>query len=363
MFRAWNYGAGPSMMPLEVLEEAAGEFTNFKGLGIGLVEMSHRSPVFMEVAKEAENTLRSLMQIPDNYHVLFEQGGGRGQFAAIPLNILKEGGIADYFVTGHWSKCAFKECQEHFGEAVLHECVKKNAAGEYEIDYSMMKVTEGADYAYVCLNETVNGIEMFELPDTGSVPLIADMSSNILTRPVDVSRFGAIIFGAQKNVAPAGLTITIVRDDLVGKARKDCPSVLNWEVLAKNDSLYNTPNTFSWYLAGKVFKWLERSGGTGAMAELNLKKSNLLYDFLDQSKFYRCPIAKKDRSRVNCVFNLIDESLNQDFLEASKRNNLIGLKGHKVLGGMRASLYNAMPYRGAEVLVDFLRLFEIDHQI
>lgn len=348
-------------MPLEVLEEAQQEFLSYQGLGLSIIEMSHRSPEFDAVAKEAEALLRKLMNIPDNYKVLFEQGGGRGQFAAIPLNLLPEDGCADYFVTGHWSRSAYKECSERYGKAVLHECVVQNEYGIYEIDYSKMQVTPGATYAYVCLNETVNGIEMFKLPDTGDVPLIADMSSDILTRPVDVTKFGAIIFGAQKNVSAAGLTVTIVREDLIGHARKCCPSILDWSVLASYDSMYNTPNTFSWYLAGLVFKWLLKQGGTKGMEELNIKKSGLLYDYLDSTDFYCCPIKREDRSRVNCVFTLKDESLNAEFLKKAKEEHMIGLKGHKVLGGMRASLYNAMTYEGAVALVDFLKRFEKEH--
>lgn len=360
--RAWNYSAGPSMIPLEVMEQAQAEFCDFQGLGLGIVEMSHRSAEYLAVAEEAESLLREIMNIPDNYNVLFEQGGGRGQFAAVPLNMLPEGGFADYFVTGHWSRSAYKECAERYGDARLHECVFKNDAGQFEVDPSQLKVTPGAAYAYLCLNETVNGIELFELPDTGDVPLVADMSSNILTRPVDVSKFGAIIFGAQKNIAPAGLTITIVRKDLIGHARKCCPSVFDWAVLDKHDSMYNTPNTFAWYMAGLAFKWIKQLGGTKALEERNLKKSTMLYDYLDHSDFYRCQITAKDRSRVNCVFNLNNEDFNQEFLAAAKERHLIGLKGHKVLGGMRASIYNAMPVEGVEVLVKFLKEFAAAHK-
>lgn len=360
--RAWNYSAGPSMIPESVMAKAQAEFCDFEGLGIGIVEMSHRSAEYTKVATEASDLLRELMNIPDNYSILFEQGGGRGQFAAIPLNILPEDGFADYFVTGHWSRCAYKECAERFGKAVLHECVFKNNDGYYEVDHSKMQVTPGAAYAYVCLNETVNGVELFELPDTGDVPLIADMSSDILTRPVDVSKFGAIIFGAQKNVAPAGLTITIVRKDLIGKARKYCPSILDWAVLDKHDSMYNTPNTFAWYMAGLAFKWIKEIGGTEALEQRNIAKSKLLYDYLDSSDFYRCQVAPQDRSRVNCVFNLKNEDLNAEFLAKAKEQRLIGLKGHKVLGGMRASIYNAMPLEGVEVLVKFLREFADSHR-
>lgn len=361
MTKAWNYGAGPGMLFPEVMQQAQAEFCDFHGIGIGLVEMSHRSPEYTAVAQEAEALLREIMEIPDNYKVLFEQGGGRGQFAAVPLNILPEDGHADYFITGHWSRSAYKECAERYGKANGVECVVKDADGKLHIDYSKMQVTPGASYAYVCLNETVNGIEMDRLPDTGDVPLVADMSSNILTRRIDVSRFGAIIFGAQKNVAPAGLTVTIVREDLIGHARKYCPSVFDWNVLASHDSMYNTPNTFSWYMAGLAFKFIKNTGGVKALEERNHKKAALLYDFIDSHPFYCCPIAKDSRSRVNCVFTLRDESFNAAFLAQAKAEHLIGLKGHKVLGGMRASIYNAMPVEGVQVLIDFLERFASEH--
>ncbi len=361
MPKVWNYNAGPSMIPPAVMAQAQSEFCDFAGTGIGIVEMSHRSAEYIKVAQEAEALLRELMDIPDNYAVLFEQGGGRGQFAAVPLNILPEDGFADYFVTGHWSRCAWKECSERFGKAVLHECVRQDEDGLYHLDYSQMQVTPGASYAYACLNETVNGIEMHELPDTGDVPLVVDMSSNILTRRIDVSRFGAIIFGAQKNVGPAGLTVTIVRRDLLGHSRQYCPSVLDWTVLSQYDSMYNTPCTFSWYMAGLAFKWIKDLGGTAELEKRNKAKAELFYNFIDQCPFYACVIAPDSRSRVNCVFTLKDESLNAEFLEAAKAEHLIGLKGHKVLGGMRASLYNAMPLEGVEVLVDFLKRFAAAH--
>ena len=359
--RAWNYSAGPSMIPQEVMSKAQAEFCDFEGLGLGIVEMSHRSAEYIKVAQEAEALLRRVMNIPDNYAVLFEQGGGRGQFAAVPLNILPEDGFADYFVTGHWSRSAFKECSERYGDARLHECVFTNSDGYYEVDMSKMKVTPGAAYAYLCINETVNGIELFEMPETGDTPLIVDISSNVLTRPMDVSRFGALIFGAQKNIAPAGLTISIVRRDLIGKARKYCPSIFDWAVLDKYESMYNTPNSFAWYMAGLAFRWIEQLGGTEELERRNIAKSSMLYDYIDSTDFYRCQVASKDRSRVNCVFNLVNEDLNQEFLAESKKLNMIGLKGHKVLGGMRASLYNAMPVEGAEVLVAFMKDFAARH--
>lgn len=304
MSKVWNYFAGPCMLPDEVMDKAQQEFRDFNGTGMGVVEISHRSADFMKVAAEAEASIRELLHIPSNYKVLFEQGGGRGQFAAIPLNLLPEDGHADYFVTGHWSKCAYKECAERYGNAILHECTVLGDDGLYSVDYSKMKVTEGSSYAYICINETVNGIECFELPDTGDVPLIADMSSDILTRPIDVSKFGAIIFGLQKNVGPSGMTMTIVREDLLGKARKYCPSVLDWSVLAKFESMFNTPCTFAWYMANLNFNWIKSLGGVEELERRNIKKSEMLYDYIDSSDFYVTKISKKDRSRVNCVFTL-----------------------------------------------------------
>lgn len=359
MSRVWNYSAGPSMIPVEVMQKAQAEFVNYNGLGMGIVEMSHRSADFDAIAKHAEVQLRKLLNIPENYKILFEQGGGRGQFAAIPLNLLPENGKADYFVTGHWSRSAFKECSERYGNAILHECVEKDENGKLFINYDLMQVSEGSTYAYICDNETVNGIELdlSKIPDTKGVTLIADMSSNILTRKFDINKFGAVIFGAQKNLAPAGITITIVRDDLIGHARKYCPSVLDWSVLAKFDSMYNTPCTFSWYMADLALNWIESIGGVDALEVRNQAKAKMLYDFIDSSDFYICPIANNSRSRVNCVFTLKDENLNTAFLQAAKEHNLVGLKGHKVLGGMRASIYNAMPIEGVEALVKFLKEF------
>ena len=361
MTKVWNYFAGPCMLPVEVMKQAQEEFRDYNGTGIGIVEMSHRSAEFDAIAKESEALLRELLDIPSNYKVIFEQGGGRGQFAAIPLNLLPEDGHADYFVTCHWSRCAYKECNEHFGKAILHECTDLDANGQYTVDYSKMKVTPGASYAYMCLNETVNGIESFTLPDTGDVPLIVDMSSDIMTRPIDVSKFGAIIFGLQKNVGPAGMTITIVREDLLGKARKYTPSIMNWDNLAKFDSMFNTPCTFSWYMAYLNFKWIKSLGGVAELEKRNIAKSKMLYDYIDNSDFYISKISPKDRSRVNCVFTLKDESLNDEFIKTAKAQGLIGLKGHKVLGGMRASIYNAMPIEGVEVLVKYMQEFAAKH--
>ena len=362
MSKVWNFFAGSCMLPEQVMEKAQSEFRDFEGTGTGIVEMSHRSKEFMKVAQDAEALLRELLHIPSNYRVLFEQGGGRGQFAAIPLNLLPEGGHADYFVTGHWSRCAYKECNERYGEAILHECSELNKDGLWEVDYSKMKVTPGSSYAYMCLNETVNGIESFEYPETGDVPLIVDMSSDIMTRPIDVSRFGAIIFGLQKNVGPAGMTITIVREDLLGKARKYCPSVLDWSVLSKFESMYNTPCTFSWYMGGLNFKWIKSLGGVEELEKRNIAKSKMLYTYLENEDFYELKIASKDRSRVNVVFTLKDESLNDEFIAQAKAHNIIGIKGHKVLGGMRASIYNAMPIEGVEVLIAYLKEFAAAHK-
>ncbi|SKA66048.1 3-phosphoserine/phosphohydroxythreonine transaminase [Succinivibrio dextrinosolvens] len=359
MSKVWNFYAGPCMLPDEVMEEAQRDFRDFQNTGMGVVEISHRSAEFSEIASKAESLLRELLHIPTNYRVLFEQGGGRGQFAAIPLNLLPENGQADYFVTGHWSNCAAKECAEKYGKAIIHECTYLNSDGQYDVDFSKMTVTPGSTYAYICINETVNGIETLEnLPDTGNVPLIADMSSNIMTRPIDVSKFGAIIFGLQKNVGPSGMTITIVREDLVGHARKYCPSVLDWAVLDKYGSMFNTPCTFAWYMAYLNFKWIKSLGGVEELERRNIEKAKMLYNYIDGSDFYVSKISKNVRSRVNCVFTLKDETLNNEFIAQSKALGLVGLKGHKVLGGMRASIYNAMPIEGVKALVDFLKDFE-----
>lgn len=362
MSKVWNYFAGPCMLPVEVMKKAQEEFCDFEGAGIGIVEMSHRSAEFTKVAQDAEALLRELLNVPSNYKILFEQGGGRGQFAAIPLNLMPEGGHADYFVTGHWSRCAWKECNERYGEAILHECSEQDENGQYFIDYSKMKVTEGSSYAYLCLNETVNGIEVFDIPDTGDVPLIVDMSSDIMTRPIDVSKFGAIIFGLQKNVGPAGMTITIVREDLLGHARKYTPSVLDWSVLAKFESMFNTPCTFSWYMGGLNFKWIKSLGGVTELEKRNIEKSKMLYDYIESTDFYISKVVPKDRSRVNVVFTLKDESLNDEFIKTAKAKGLIGIKGHKVLGGMRASIYNAMPIEGVKVLVEYMKEFAANHK-
>ena len=361
MTKAWNFTAGPCMLPSAVMEQAQQEICDYQGTGAGIIELSHRSGEFDAIAKESEKLLRELLNIPDNYKVIFEQGGGRGQFAAIALNLLPEGGKADYFVTGHWSRCAYQECAERYGEAILHECSYKDEQGIWHVDSSKMQVTPGASYAYCCANETVNGIELFDFPDTGDVPLIADMSSDILTRPIDVSKFGAIIFGVQKNVAPSGMVITIVREDLLGHARRYCPSVIDWTVMSKHDSLFNTPCTFSWYMSNLVFKWIKNLGGVEELERRNVAKAKMLYDYIDQSDFYRNVINKEDRSRVNCVFNLRDENLNARFLEGAKACRLLGLKGHKVLGGMRASLYNAMTIEGVDALVSYMQKFAQDN--
>ena len=358
MSETWNFTAGPCMMPPQVMRKAQAEFLDYHGAGAGIIELSHRSSEFDALAKHSAAKLRELMEIPGNYRILFMQSGGRGQFAAVPLNLLPEQGTADYFITGHWSRCAFKECSERFGHAVAHECTVRDSRGFYHIDYDQMKATPGAAYAYVCLNETVNGIEMFDLPVLPEgVPLVADLSSNVLTRRIDVSRFGALIFGVQKNIAPAGLVIAVVREDLLGHCRRGCPSVLDWTLLNQYDSLFNTPCTFSWYMASLVFDWLLEQGGVPEMEKRAEAKSKLLYDYIDTSDFYRSVIAPRDRSRVNCPFLLKDDILNTSFLTSAREDHLLGLKGHKALGGMRASLYNAMPLEGVKALVAFLKDF------
>ncbi len=362
MKRVYNFYAGPCTLPLEVMSEAQRDFLDYADTGMGVIEISHRSNEFKHIAEESEVLLREILKIPNNYRILFEQGGGRGQFAAIPLNLMQEDGICDYFVTGHWSNCAQKECNERYGKGVVHECTFLNDNGRYEVDFSKMTVSEHSAYAYTCLNETVNGIETCgNLPETGNVPLVADMSSDILTRPIDVSKFGVIFFGLQKNVGPAGMTITIIRDDLIGHARKYTPSVLDYAILDKHGSMFNTPCTFAWYMAYLNFKWVKSIGGIEELERRNIQKSDLFYNYIDNSDFYVSKIEKNSRSRVNCVFTLKDESLNELFLKESKAKGLIGLKGHKVLGGMRASMYNAMPYEGVVALVDFMKDFASRH--
>lgn len=356
----YNFCAGPAMLPVEVMERAQREFCNFQGLGASVMELSHRGKPYMAVAEKAEADLRELLAVPDNYKVLFMHGGGRGQFSAVPMNLL--GGVnkkADFLLTGVWSQSAVDEAKK-YGDIQTFQGVTKNAQG---ISHLLPTPVFRADAAYVhyCPNETIDGIEMFDIPATGEVPLVADLSSTILSRPIDVSRFGIIYAGAQKNIGPSGLAIAIVRDDLLDQARADVPSIFDYKLTAKNDSMFNTPPTYAWYLAGLVFEWLKEQGGLEAMEARNKEKADFLYDYLDQSSFYGNQVDVSCRSRMNIPFQLKNAELDKQFLAESEAAGLLALKGHRIVGGMRASLYNAMPLEGVKALVSFMDGFAKRH--
>lgn len=346
------------MLPVDVMSQAQNEFTNWQGLGVSVMEMSHRSPEYIAMAKQAESDLRELLAVPDNYKVLFCHGGGRGQFAAIPLNLLGDKLDADYLLTGQWSKSAVVEAKKH-ARITETDIMCTTSEGKISVKpCAQWPINAGSAYLHYCPNETIEGIEIFDIPETGVVPLVADMSSTILSRPIDVSKFGIIYAGAQKNIGPSGLSIVIVRDDLIGYARKAIPSIFDYEVQVKADSMFNTPPTYAWYLAGLVFKWLKKQGGLKEIEKKNIEKATLLYNFIDNSTFYANNVDVAVRSRMNVPFILVNESLNETFLKESKEAGLLTLKGHKLVGGMRASIYNAMPLEGVQALVDFMAEFE-----
>ncbi len=354
MKRVYNFSAGPSMLPLEVLERAASEMLNYKDSGMSVMEMSHRSPVYDEIIKEAEALLRKLMNIPDNYRVLFLQGGASTQFAAVPLNLMKTG-KADYIVSGQFSGKAQKEAMK-YGEA-------KIVASSKDANFSFVPQTDkntfskDADYVHVCFNNTIYGTKFPYIPETGDIPLVADMSSCIISEPVDVSKFGLIYAGAQKNMAPAGLTVVIVREDLIGNARPETPAMLDYKLMADNDSMYNTPPCYCIYVAKLVYEWILGLGGLEKMKEMNEKKAALLYDYLDSQDYYIAPVQKSSRSMMNVTFVTGDADLDKKFAKEADAAGLKNLKGHRSVGGMRASIYNAMPYTGVEKLVEFMKEF------
>ncbi|MFD2166522.1 3-phosphoserine/phosphohydroxythreonine transaminase [Thalassotalea euphylliae] len=357
----FNFCAGPAMLPAPVMQKAQAELVNWQAHGCSVMELSHRSKSFMAVAEHAEASLRSLMNIPDNYKVLFMHGGGRGQFSAVPFNLLPVGGKADYVVTGSWSKAAAKEAN-NFGEINVIEPVSDVDGKKTVTDSSKWPLSSDSAYVHYCPNETVDGIEIFDVPETHGVPIVADMSSTILSRHIDVSKFGLIYAGAQKNIGPSGLTIVIVREDLLGNARKETPSVFNYEYAAVNGSMYNTPPTFAWYLAGLVFDWLSELGGVATISEINQTKAQLLYNCIDNNSFYKNNISSANRSLMNVPFWLADESLNDAFLTEAENAGLVALKGHRSVGGMRASIYNAMPLAGVQALVNFMNAFAERHK-
>jgi phosphoserine aminotransferase len=356
MARVFNFSAGPAALPLEVLETAQQELTDWQGCGMSVMELSHRSKEFLGIAERAEGALRQLLDVPDDYRVLFLQGGATGQFGAVPFNLADATQTADYLVTGSWSKKALAEAKRFCRAKVAGD---SQESGFTEIpDPSEWDLDEDAAYLHYTPNETIGGVEFHFVPESGGVPLVADMSSTILSRPIDVSRYGLIYAGAQKNIGPAGLTIVIVRDDLVGKAREGTPRMMDYAPMAEAGSMLNTPPTFAWYMAGLVFQWLLDNGGVSAMGETNRGKAELLYGAIDSSGFYSNPVRPDCRSWMNVPFTLADPELDGRFLEEAKAAGLTNLKGHRSVGGMRASIYNAMPREGVEVLVDFMKGFE-----
>jgi len=354
--RVYNFSAGPAVLPEEVLGQAREEMLDWHGSGMSVMEMSHRGKEFTAIAQGAHADLRELLNLPANYKVLFLQGGAATQFAAVPMNLLRGKDKADYIHTGEWAKKAI-------GEAKKYCTVNLAASSEdrgftYAPKRAAWRLDPAAAYVHFTGNETIGGVEFHWIPDTGQVPLVCDLSSSLLSRPLDVSKFGLIYAGAQKNIGPAGLTIVIVREDLIGHAAPTTPSTLDYKVQAENDSMYNTPPTYAIYVAGLVFKWLKAKGGLSGIEKLNVGKAGLLYDLLDASEFYRSPVAKEDRSRMNVPFTLREAALDDAFLKQAAQNGLVQLKGHRSVGGMRASLYNAMPLEGVKVLTEFMRDFE-----
>lgn len=356
MTAIYNFSAGPAVLPKAVLQQVQQELIDWHGSGMSVMEMSHRGKEFMGIAAEAEADLRALMGIPSNYKVLFLQGGASSQFAMVPMNLLRGKPSADYLNTGEWSKKAIKEAKRFGGVNVVASSEDKNFS--YAPTQDQWKLDPNAAYVHYTPNETIGGVEIFWTPDTGSVPLVADMSSNILSRPIDVTKYGLIYAGAQKNIGPAGLTIVIAREDLIGQVAPGTPTMFDYKTHADNDSMYNTPPTFAMYVAGLVFKLLVRQGGLAAMEKLNREKAELLYKKLDSTGFYNSPVAKENRSLMNVPFTLKDAALDEAFLKGAKERGLLQLKGHRSVGGMRASIYNAMPKEGVQVLVDYMSEFE-----
>ncbi|WP_101775765.1 3-phosphoserine/phosphohydroxythreonine transaminase [Pasteurella oralis] len=359
MSKVFNFSAGPAMIPSAVLAQAQTELLNWQNQHTSVMEVSHRGKLFMELATQSVNDLRQLYNIPDNYQILFLQGGARGQFAAIPMNLLKEKGKALYLTSGHWSATAAKEARL-FGE--IDEINILEQGDELKVsNLDFSDIAPQYDYVHYCPNETISGVEIFDIPNVGNAVLVADMSSNILSREIDISQFGLIYAGAQKNLGPAGITIVIVRDDLIGHARKTTPTIWNYEIQKNADSMINTPPTFAWYLCALVFKHLLSQGGIKTIEKHNQNKAKLLYDYLDQSTFYHNTVAKQNRSLMNVTFTTSSDELNAKFVTQATAAGLHALKGHKVLGGMRASIYNAMPIEGVEALIAFMQQFAAEN--
>ncbi len=359
MARVFNFSAGPSVLPEVVLKQAAEEMLDYNGTGMSVMEMSHRSKAFEEIIQTAEQDLRDLLEIPDNYKVLFLQGGASQQFAAVPMNLMKNK-VADYIITGQWAKKAYEEAKLYGDARAIASSADKTFS--YIPDCSDLPISEDADYVYICHNNTIYGTTFKELPNTKGKLLVADMSSDILSQPVDVSKYGMIYFGVQKNVGPAGVVIAIIREDLItDDVLPGTPTMLKYKTQADNDSLYNTPPAYGIYICGKVFKWLKEMGGLKAMQIHNEKKAAILYDFLDESKMFKGTVEKKDRSLMNVPFVTCDADLDAKFVKEATAAGFVNLKGHRSVGGMRASIYNAMPIEGVEKLVEFMKKFEAEN--
>ena len=356
MARVYNFSAGPSMLPESILNRAAAEMLDFEGSGQSVMEMSHRSKVFDKIAKDTEALFREVYNVPDNYKILFLQGGASLQFAAIPLNLMNKNKKADYVLTGQFSTKSYKEAAK-YGE-VKAIASSKDENFSYIPRITKEDVSEDADYVHICFNNTIYGTKYPYIPDTGDVPLVADVSSCFLSEPLDISKFGMIYGGAQKNVAPAGLTIVIIREDLIGNARQECPSITDYQQVADADSMYNTPPCWCIYMCKLMLEWIKTTGGMEAMKERNLKKAAILYDYIDSTDFYINTVRKEDRSMMNVTFVTPNEELNAKFVSEAAAAGFVNLKGHRSVGGMRASIYNSMPIEGVEKLVEFMKEFE-----
>ncbi len=360
MSKVYNFSAGPAVLPEEVLKEAAEEMLDYNGTGMSVMEMSHRSKAFEKIIGDAEKTLRELMNIPDNYKVLFLQGGGSQQFAMIPMNLMKNK-VADYINTGQWTKRAIAEAKIYGKVNVIASSEDKIFA--YIPDVKNLKISDDADYVYICHNNTIYGTKFNDLPETGDKILVADMSSDMLSEPVDVTKYGLIFAGVQKNIGPAGVVVVIIREDLItDDVLPGTPTMLKYKIHADNDSLYNTPPAYGIYICGKVFKWIQNKGGLEAMKKINEEKAAILYDYLDSSSMFKGTVAKKDRSLMNVPFVTDSDELNAKFVEEAKAAGFENLKGHRTVGGMRASIYNAMPIEGVKALVDFMKKFEEENK-
>lgn len=358
MTKIYNFCAGPAMLPTAVMQQAQAEFLDWQSMGCSVMEISHRSKEYIALAETAEQDLRDLLNVPNNYKVLFAHGGGRGQFSAVPMNLKGRGDSADYLLSGSWSQGALQEATKFIKTNVVGDVLQQDGLSIIE-PIIPQKTHPKSAYFHYCANETVDGIEINEIPDCGDQPIVADMSSNILSKPIDISKFGVIYAGAQKNIGPSGLSVVIVRDDLLDFAMPETPTFMHYQTIANYHSMYNTPPTYSWYLAGLVFKWLKAQGGLEEMAKINAEKAALLYQCIDQSDFYVNKVHPDFRSKMNVTFHLPNTELDHSFLQESQQAGLVALKGHRNVGGMRASIYNAMPIEGVIALTEFMRDFAV----